>query len=312
VGREWLAVDLKVRAIPLEVVELKAASSGGGWEFSAYASTFGNVDEGGDVMAKGAFDKTLAERDFRPLLWQHDMRQPIGVEKSIKVDDKGLLGTWTLLQKGMGEYAYECLKNGAVRAMSIGYIPEVVEYDFQDDNSPRILKQVNLLENSIVSLPMNEDALVQNVKALDVDALAKSIVGALAKASGKSFSLETLDPSTLTFSDLVRLVGLSADAFVESAKRLSATLAEGRPLTDSKRQELEALLGTFPGLDAVRSDVQRLLQTASAAPQQSDTVSGGEGKAATPSPATATATVSATGLSLEMRRRRLRAIGVEV
>jgi HK97 family phage prohead protease len=301
-------VDLKIRAIPLEVVELKASSGGGGYEFSAYASTFGNVDEGGDVIAKGAFDKTLAERDFRPLLWQHDMRQPIGVEKSIKVDDKGLLGTWTLLKMGMGEYAYECLKNGAVRAMSIGYVPQVVEYDYQDDNSPRILKQLDLLENSVVSLPMNEEALVQTVKSLDVDALAKSIVQALAKASGAgATTVEALDPSKLTFSELVRLVGLSADAFVESAKRLAASLADGRPLTDSKRQELETLLGTFPGLDAVRSDVQRLLQTASTALE------------AAPPPVEKSApvgdehqTVSATGLSLEMRRRRLRAHGVEV
>jgi hypothetical protein len=153
---------LDYSAIPLEVVELKAGKDG--WSFSAYASTFGNLDHTGDVILAGAFDDTLVRRDFRPLLWQHDMHEPIGIERSLKPDGKGLLGDWELIDTQRGSDAYKLLKRGAIRAMSIGYIPEVVEFDA---SGVRIIKQIDLIENSVVSIPANEAAQVQSVKALD-------------------------------------------------------------------------------------------------------------------------------------------------
>lgn len=154
---------------PLELVEIKADPSGK-MEFSAYASTFGNKDHGGDIIQKGAFAATLKERKFRPLLWQHDMSKPIGIERSIREDSKGLLGTWELADTAQGLEAYKLLKMGAVRSMSIGYIPKDFSLEFADGNTDpldatRILKEVDLLENSVVSLPMNEQAQVQHVKA---------------------------------------------------------------------------------------------------------------------------------------------------
>ena len=149
-------------AIPLEVVELKAGKDG--WSFSAYASTFGNLDHSGDVILAGAFDLTLKTRQFRPLLWQHDMREPIGIEKAIAPDAKGLLGTWELIDTQRGTDAYKLLKRGAIRSMSIGYVPEVAEYD---SAGVRLIRQIDLLENSVVSIPANEQAQVQSVKALD-------------------------------------------------------------------------------------------------------------------------------------------------
>ena len=150
------------KAIPLEIVDLKEAPSGER-TFTAYASTFGNTDHGGDVIEKGAFAKSLKARSFRPLLWQHQQFSPIGIEKSLREDNKGLLGTWQLLMGGPADYAYECLKAGAVRAMSIGYMPDQFTYD--DGGDVRILKAVDLLENSVVSLPMNEQAQVTGVKS---------------------------------------------------------------------------------------------------------------------------------------------------
>lgn len=147
-------------AVPLEIVELKAGTDG--WQFSAYASTYGNMDQVGDVILAGAFDQSLKTRDFRPLLWQHDMREPIGIEKSLKSDPHGLLGTWELVDTQRGSDAYKLLKRGAIRSMSIGYIPEVVE--FRQDSDARMIKQIELLENSLVSIPANDKALVQSVK----------------------------------------------------------------------------------------------------------------------------------------------------
>jgi len=146
--------------IPLEDFELKAGEDG--WEFSAYASTFNNRDHGGDIIDRGAFDDTLKARSWRPLLWQHDMGEPIGIEKSLKPDRKGLLGSWELVDTQRGEDAYKLLKRGAVRSMSIGYIP--VEWEWKEEGETRVLKSIDLLENSVVSIPMNEMAQVTAVK----------------------------------------------------------------------------------------------------------------------------------------------------
>ncbi len=153
-------VDYK--AIPLEVVELKAGTDG--WSFSAYASIFNKRDLGGDIIERGAFDATLKSNSFRPLLWQHDTTEPIGIEKSLKPDTKGLLGTWDLIDTQRGADAYKLLKRGAVRSMSIGYIPDAFEFD--DHGTTRVLKSIELLENSVVSIPMQPAAQVQSVKAL--------------------------------------------------------------------------------------------------------------------------------------------------
>ena len=147
-------------AVPLEDYDLKAGEDG--WQFTAYASTFGNRDHGGDIIDAKAFDLTLRARTWRPLLWQHDMREPIGIEKSLKSDKRGLLGTWELIDTQRGSDAYKLLKRGAVRSMSIGYIPQ--DWEWQKEDESRLLKSVDLLENSVVSIPMNEQAQVTSVK----------------------------------------------------------------------------------------------------------------------------------------------------
>lgn len=159
-------MDTEYRTVPFELVELKA--SDGGHEFTGYASTFGNTDHGGDVVMRGAFDATLGKRARRPLLWQHDLREPIGVEKSLKPDDRGLLGTWKLVDTVRGGDAYKLLKAGAIESMSIGYVADDVQFD---DANVRLLKSIDLLECSVVSLPMNEQATVTHVKTRPQPAL---------------------------------------------------------------------------------------------------------------------------------------------
>ena len=151
-------MDLAYKSIPFQVEEIKDRSDG--WSFTGYASTFGNTDLGGDVVLKGAFRESLSARKPR-LLWQHDMGEPIGVVTGLVEDQKGLHGEFKLSKTARGSDAYQLLKDGAVDSLSIGYVASDVE--FKDDGT-RELKSVDLLEVSIVSLPMNEMALVTAVK----------------------------------------------------------------------------------------------------------------------------------------------------
>src|SRR6266566_5269881 len=59
-------------------LQIKSLDEAG--RFVGLASTYGNVDLGGDVVEPGAFQKTITDRGGEvPLLFAHDSRQPIGL-----------------------------------------------------------------------------------------------------------------------------------------------------------------------------------------------------------------------------------------
>lgn len=139
--------------------------------FTGYGSVFGNVDEGRDIVMKGAFAESLAARSAKgrklPILWQHRSGEPIGVYEDVKEDDHGLLMTGRLLIDDVqrAKEAHALMKAGAVTGMSIGY--GVVDDAFDAKAQVRYLKKLNLYETSIVTFPMNDEARVGVVKSLD-------------------------------------------------------------------------------------------------------------------------------------------------
>jgi HK97 family phage prohead protease len=152
---------ISYKAVGFELEDLKARDDG--WTFSGYASTFGNIDQGGDVVLHGAFRDSLERRPQPKLLWQHDVAEPVGRVLQLKEDDRGLHGHFKLSRTTRGHDAYQLLKDGAIDSMSIGYVPEDQEFD---EAGIRRLKSVSLLEISIVSIPMNEEALITAVKSV--------------------------------------------------------------------------------------------------------------------------------------------------
>lgn len=154
---------LSYKAVGFQLEDLKARGDDG-WTFAGYASTFGVIDLGGDVVLRGAFTNTLKERMPR-LLWQHDTSQPLGRVLSLSEDARGLAGEFKISRTSRGHDAYQLLKDGAIDSMSIGYVPE--DQEFSEDGI-RQLKSVHLYEVSLVTLPMNEEALVTAVKAARV------------------------------------------------------------------------------------------------------------------------------------------------
>ncbi|HEV2502340.1 MAG TPA: HK97 family phage prohead protease [Mesorhizobium sp.] len=142
-------------------------------EFEGYASTFGNVDEGGDLVEPGAFIESVvkAKKDGRniPMLWQHDRDEPIGVWKDIAEDSKGLYVKGQLILEGdpVAQRAYGKLKAKALGGLSIGYrlLPGAVEPDEKRPGVTR-LKKVDLREISLVTMPMNIEARITSVKSL--------------------------------------------------------------------------------------------------------------------------------------------------
>lgn len=150
------------------VMSVKMLETAG--EFEGYASTFGNVDQGGDIVMPGAFKASLKqikkEKRLLPMLWQHNPNEPIGVYKEIAEDEKGLKVTGQiLLETGdLAKRAYELLKASALGGMSIGYRMFPGTYEYDDKERVTRLKKIDLREISLVTMPMNMAARVTGVK----------------------------------------------------------------------------------------------------------------------------------------------------
>jgi HK97 family phage prohead protease len=142
--------------------------------FSGYASTYGNVDHGGDICMPGCFTQSIQmQGKGYPILWQHDARAPIGIGR-ITDDPKGLLlNGQLLLVDPTAEKAQQFMKAGIVKGLSIGF--EAIKAAATPDGG-RMLNEVRLWEVSIVTFPMNEQATVTSIKSLsDVSRLLKSM-----------------------------------------------------------------------------------------------------------------------------------------
>jgi HK97 family phage prohead protease len=175
------------KSVPFSLGELKA--DGDKWVVRGLASTFGNRDHVGDVIMRGAFDATLASSRKRRFLWQHYTDEPIGVEQKLEVTDEGLLGTWKISKTARGIDAYELLKDGAVDSLSIGY--HAVDFEY-DDAGIRLLKEIDLLEVSLVSIPANDRAVITQVKAdMPFGQLLKQVEAALLFGVGEAKALAT-------------------------------------------------------------------------------------------------------------------------
>jgi len=161
-------MTMKKIVVPFEVKEFKEDDDGF-ITFEGYASTYGNVDRGGDVVMSGAFDDTVKEyqgTEKLPILWQHNHDMPLGVFTDISSDSKGLFvrGKMPRDDSFVSGRVLPQMRVGSIRKMSIGYSTE----DFAWDGNIRQLKRVKLWEVSLVTIPMNNSADVTGFKSVGV------------------------------------------------------------------------------------------------------------------------------------------------
>lgn len=151
---------METKRLNLDSLELKFV--GEDMTFEGYASIFGGVDAYGDTIDPKAYDQTLVDRQ-RPIRmrWNH-FGPVIGKWLNMFVDGKGLYVTGQLTPgHSTAVDVYASLKHGAIDGMSIGYIPRMVE---ELGEGRRLLKQIDLVEISVVEEPADLGAKVESVK----------------------------------------------------------------------------------------------------------------------------------------------------
>jgi uncharacterized protein len=156
------------------------AGTGEAGLIEGYGSIFGNVDQGGDMILRGAFRDSLKEwkraKKLPAMLVQHgggfsDMDGiPVGIWDDMEEDERGLRvkGRLINLDTERGKTIYGAVGAGVLDGLSIGYRAKEFAWGTKPGEPQRTLKKVELVEVSIVTFPMNKDARVTSVKAADL------------------------------------------------------------------------------------------------------------------------------------------------
>jgi uncharacterized protein len=133
--------------------------------FEGYASIFGLMDLGHDVVMPGAFAASLRVSGAQgvKLLWQHDPRQSIGVWQALVEDGRGLHVRGKLdLASRKGREAQRLIAMGALDGLSIGYRTQKARSD--PETGLRRLERVDLIEISLVTYPLLPQARISKTR----------------------------------------------------------------------------------------------------------------------------------------------------
>ncbi|RAL97133.1 HK97 family phage prohead protease [Agrobacterium sp. MS2] len=150
-------------------LELRGIAGDG--TFSGYASVFGEIDLGRDVIERGAFRRSIEERGASGIrmLYQHDPAQPIGAWRTIREDERGLY-VEGILSPGVARSreVHSLMKTGALDGLSIGFRTVRSSREGLSGKAARAgvrrILEADLWEISVVTFPMLPSARVSDVK----------------------------------------------------------------------------------------------------------------------------------------------------
>jgi HK97 family phage prohead protease len=183
-------------------LKVKALDASG--TFTGYASTYGGPpDLAGDIIEPGAYRQAIASQgNGYPLLWSHRTDEPIGLAR-ISDSSTGLVAEGKLLLSDpAAQRAYEHLKNGSIKAMSIGYtVPQGEGKVSYADDGTRTLQEVFLHEISLVAVPANPRAIVTTLKSL---AQVESVLRGVRPADVTGSTLDQLRSINAALKGLLR------------------------------------------------------------------------------------------------------------
>jgi len=128
-----------------------------------------SIDRVGDVINHDAWTKSGGLNNFEKnpiILFNHNYDKPIGRATSMEVNKSGLeLGA--RISKSAGEIK-DLIKDGVLGAFSVGFRVKDAEYNEETDGLE--IKDAELFEVSVVSVPANQTAMFSLAKSFDSEA----------------------------------------------------------------------------------------------------------------------------------------------
>ena len=136
----------------------------GSVDIKGSASTNG-LDRAGDIIEADAWTKGGLEnfKNNPIILFNHDYNKPIGRATGLEVNDKGL-DISAKISKAAGDVK-DLIKDGVLGAFSVGF--RVKDADYMTETDGYKIKDAELFEVSVVSVPCNQGATFSVAKSFD-------------------------------------------------------------------------------------------------------------------------------------------------
>lgn len=213
-----------------------------------YASTT-DIDRSGDVVPKSVWEAGIQNYLKNPIiLAQHDYDDPIGRMTEYKVDDKGL---WVKARiSSAAEEVFGLIKDKILTAFSIGF--RILDAEYNSAAEVFVIKELELVEISVVSVPCNQNTLFDLSKAFDNETDYKefkqqfapkgdSAKGLESKTEAKSTTTKELEMTPEEMQKM--LADAAAKAAEEATQKLLAQQAAEKAAAEAEAKaaaELEA------------------------------------------------------------------------
>lgn len=139
---------------------------------AGHFSVFDVIDSDMDIIERGAFAKTVAQRgpggsDRIMHLLQHNPMQPLGKPRELKEDDKGLFFSTVLSDTTWGRDTIKLYADGVLTEHSIGFEIINSHSETRDEADVQVITEIKLWEGSTVTWGANEFATVTAAKSRD-------------------------------------------------------------------------------------------------------------------------------------------------
>lgn len=244
---------------------------------SGYASV--NVpDRAGDVVPSSVWSKGMANYLKNPvILAYHKHSEPIGRMVEHKVDEKGL---WIKARiSASAEDEFNLIKDGVLTAFSVSF--RVLDAEYNSVTELFVIKELELIEISVVSIPMNQDCLFSLSKSFESDEEYKKFKMQFATKEESAKGLESLKAAGSTTleeeigMDPTKIETLVAEAAKKAAEQATESLlarqaaekaaaekaaAEEVELQAHIKKALEAVTPSTTGAEKLLADITKRME----------------------------------------------------
>jgi len=202
---------------------------------SGYASTT-DIDRHGDVIPASVWEAGIQNYLKNPIiLAYHSHDLPIGKVVEHKVDDKGL---WVKARiSAAAEDVFNLVKDGVLTAFSVGF--RILDAEYNSAAEVFIVKELELHEISVVSVPANQNTLFSLAKSFETDDEYKSFKMQFASngtsAKGLENPKDTNSDNIKEFNmDKIELEKMLADAAKLAAENATKAFVEAQRVEAEK------------------------------------------------------------------------------
>ena len=240
-----------------------------------YAST-NDIDRHGDVVPAAVWQKGMENYLKNPvILAYHKHDEPIGRMVEHRIDDKGL---WIKARvSAAAEDVFNLVKDGVLTAFSIGF--RIVDAEYNSAAEVFMVKELELHEISVVSVPANQNTLFSLSKAFSSAEEFKSFKMQFAASSDSAKGLEASGTANSTVNkewkmdpkELEQMLAAAAEkaaaqaakALVEAQEKAAAEKAAAEKAEAELQARIKAAVAavtpTETGADKLLAEVEKRL-----------------------------------------------------